>query len=61
MDPCQPKNLMVRAHPQLNAQKGMGNTSNWEHGFICTCSFHNWFPGMQMIYWMEKSATGHEG
>ena len=45
---------MARTHPKLNTQKGMGITSNWQHGFICACNFQNWFPDMQMIYWMEK-------
>ena len=53
-DPCQPKILMVRTCPKLHTQKDVGITSDWQHGFICACSFHNWFPHMQMIYWMEK-------
>ena len=32
----------------------MGITSNWKHGFICTCSFHNWFSDMQMVLQREK-------
>ena len=49
MDLCQPRNLTVRTHPKHNTQKGMGITSDWQHGFFCTYSFHNWFPDMQMI------------
>ena len=54
MDPCQPRNLIVRTHPTLSTQKGMGIISYWQHGFICTCSFHNWFPDMQMVLWVEN-------
>ena len=49
MDLCQPKNLTVRTHPKHNTQKGVGITSNWQHGFFHAYSFHNWFPDMQMI------------
>ena len=48
------KNLMVRTHPKRNTQKDMGITSDWQHGFICACSFYNWFLDMHMIYWMKK-------
>ena len=49
MDLCQPRNLTVRTHPKHNTHKGMGITSDWQHGFFYTYSFHNWFPDMQMI------------
>ena len=33
----------------------MGLTSDWQHRFICKCSFCNWFPDMQMVLLMENS------
>ena len=50
MDLHQPRNLVVRMHPKDNTQKGMGISSNWQHGFIHAYSFHDWFPDMQTIY-----------
>ena len=54
MDLCQQRNLMVRPQPKLSTQNDMGITSDWQHGFICTCSFHNWYPDMQMVLWVEN-------
>ena len=42
------KDLMVRKHPKLSTQNVVGNTSDWQHGFICACRFHNWLPDMQI-------------
>ena len=54
MDLCQQRYLMVRTHPKLSTQKGVDITSDWQHGFICACSFHNWFPDAQMVLWVEN-------
>ena len=54
MDLCQQRNLMVRTCPKLSTQKGAGITSNCQHGLICTCRFHNWFPDMHMVLWVEN-------
>ena len=53
-DQCQQRNLTVRTCPKLSTQNGMGITSDWQHGFICTCRFCNWFPNMQMVLWVEN-------
>ena len=31
----------------------MNITSDLQHGFICVCSFHTWFPDMQGVLLME--------
>ena len=53
-DLCQQRNLMVRTHPKLHSQEGVGITSDWQHWFICTCRFCNWFPDTQMVLWVEN-------
>ena len=55
---CQKRNLTVRTHPKLSTQNVVGITNDWQHGFICTCSFHNWFADVQMVLLMENNATG---
>ena len=47
---------------KLSIQKGVGITSDWQHGFICACRFCNWFPDKQMVLWVENiSCNRSEG
>ena len=55
MNLCQPRSLMVRKNPKLSTQKGMGITSDWQHGLICAYRFCNWFPDTQMVLWVENN------
>ena len=54
MDPYHQRNLNIRTHPEQVLKKVVGITGTWQNGFICTCSFHNWFPDMQIFLWIQK-------
>ena len=54
-DTDQKRNLTIRMKPELALNKVIGISSNWQHGTICTCSFHNWFPDMQMFILVEMT------
>ena len=44
-----------------STQKVVCITSNWQHGFFCTYSFHIWFPDTQIFLWMETTQQERRG
>ena len=44
-----------RTHPKLVFTRLWASLVTGNMGLSAMCSFHNWFPDMQMFLWMEKT------